>query len=433
MLTHTTQQLNSGLQVVRIPMPAVKSVTVLLLCNTGSRYETANQEGIAHFFEHMVFKGTQKYPTAQDLAQAVDSIGADFNAFTSKEYTGYYVKSASRHLNLALDVVSDMILTPQLRQEDIDREKGVIVEEMNMYADTPARHIGDLFEEMLFSGSGLSHKIIGSKETVTSLQSQDFQNFLQRWYGLANMVLIVAGDAEVVGADAALSDIETAFSKSPAQAREGYQDISSEIVTEPISDQRLLLHTKQTEQAHFILGFPGVKRTDKDRYAISVLATILGGNMSSRLFTEIREKRGLSYYVHADSDLYHDTGFFGAAAGVDPARVDEAISVAFSELKALRGDKPITAEELQKAQEYVAGKMVLSLEDSESVAQFFGMRQLLYTQIETPEQVMQKIRAVTQEDLARVAERLIQPDQVRFGIIGPYDDAARFKKLLVNY
>ena len=430
MLKHTLTTLDSGLKVLQIPIDSVKSATVLLLCNTGSRYEVAHNFGIAHFLEHMVFKGTNKFPTAQSLAEAVDNVGADFNAFTGKEYTGYYVKAASEHLELALDVVSDMLMTPQLRQEDIDREKGVIVEEMNMYADMPARYIGDLFEQMLFAGSGLEHNIIGTKETVINATTADFQRFLQQWYGLENMVLIVAGDASVVGGGALLGQAEKAFGKGAAAPRQQHQEVLPLLSTQPISTQQLLVHHKTTEQAHFILGFPGVKRTDPDKYAISVLSTIVGGNMSSRLFSEIREKRGLCYYIHSDSDHYHDTGFFGAAAGVDPQRVDEAVTVTMEELTALSGKKPITAAELVKAKDYVAGKMVLGLEDSESVAQFFGMRQLLYGEIESPEQVITEIRNVTLGDLERVIARLIKPDQVRFGIIGPYEDEDRFKKLL---
>lgn len=429
MLEHISQTLKSGLQLIRVPMPAVKSVTVLLLCNTGSRYEEGKIEGIAHFLEHMVFKGTENFPTAQDLAQAVDGIGADFNAYTSKEYTGYYVQSSSKHLPLALHVVSDMIFTPKLRQEDIDREKGVIIEEMNMYADTPARHIGDLFEQMMFAGSGLSHEIIGSKETVTSFTTADFQAFLKKWYGPSNMILVVTGDAEVISTDAALAEIEKAFSKGTAE-RDSRPDVKNLWGEKALSSQQLLVHFKKTEQAHFILGFPGIKRTDPDRYAASLLATILGGNMSSRLFTEVREKRGLSYYVHADNDMYHDIGFFGASAGVDTKRVDEAITVILEELLAVLDKKPITAEELQKAKEYMAGKMVLGLEDSEDVAQYYGMYQLFYGEIRTPEAVLEKIRAVTLDDIKRIAERVLKPDQVRFGIIGPYEDEARFKTLL---
>jgi len=198
-------------------MPAVESVTVLVLCNTGSRYEKPEQYGIAHFFEHMVFKGTKKYPTAQILASTVDGIGADFNAFTGKEYTGYYVKAAAQHVGLALDVVSDMLLAPELRQVDIDREKGVIVEELNLYLDTPHRHIADLFDNMVYQGNGLEHDIVGNKSTIRSLKSDDFQTFLQSWYGLGNMLLVLAGDSQVVEDEATMDLIRAAFAKEAGE------------------------------------------------------------------------------------------------------------------------------------------------------------------------------------------------------------------------
>lgn len=431
MLTHTLTTLPSGLQVVTVPMPAVKSVTVLAFVNTGSRYEEPREEGIAHFLEHMVFKGTAKYPDAQDLASAVDSVGANFNAFTSKEYTGFYVQAASKHVYLALDVVSDMLLTPQLREADLEREKGVIVEEINMYADTPMRHIGDVFEQMMFKDSGLGHDVIGSKATVTALEVADFQKFLRQWYGLGNIVLTIAGDAEVVQDPKLLSEVETYFTKGEDERAKGKVVLGSYLATNPLSPFKMHLDYKATEQAHFIMAYPGLRRDDPDKYALAMLGTVLGGNMSSRLFSEVREKRGLCYYVHSDVDHYHNVGQFGASAGVDPSRIDEAIKVTHNEfLSLIDGTKPITATELQKAKDYVAGKMVLGLEDSESVAQYYGMKLLLNGEIETPEEVLAKLKAVTLEQVAAVAKRLIVPGELRFAVIGPYKDESRFTALL---
>jgi predicted Zn-dependent peptidase len=431
MLKHHLNTLSNGLKVLRIPMPSVKSVTVLVLVNTGSRYEEPHEFGIAHFLEHMVFKGTAKYETAQALAEAVDAVGADFNAFTSKEYTGYYVKSDSQHMSLALDVISDMLLTPRLNAEDLEREKQVIVEEMNMYRDTPARHIADIFEDMMFAGSGLGHDVVGTKEAVTNLQVADFQKYLRQWYGLGNMVVVVAGDAEVVEETKILSQIETFFTKGDQDRAQDKVKLQRYLSANPLSVERLLVEFKQTEQAHFILAFPGIDRKSESRYPLMVLSTILGGNMSSRLFSEIREKRGLCYYVHSDADIYHDTGIFGASAGVDPSRIEEAIEATMAEFKKIKDrTNPVTATELQKAKDYLAGKLTLGLEDSESVAQYFGMRQLLMGKIDEPEEYTRKIRAVTLEQVQAIAEQLIQPDQVRFAVIGPYKEAEKFKKVL---
>lgn len=421
MLQHNLHHLASGLTVLAIPMPAVESLTVLALANTGSRYESPEQFGVAHFFEHMVFKGTRKYQDAQQLASVIDGVGADFNAFTSKEYTGYYVKSAAKHFDLALDVVSEMLLAPKLDQEDIDREKGVIIEELNMYVDSPQRHIENLFDQLVFAGSGLGHDIIGTKTTIQNLQRADFQSFLSKWYGLGNMVLIVAGDERVVAGAGFLPAIEQAFGKQIEFDRQPTATVADKLGAHPISGQLFHLEFRETQQAHFVMGWPGIARTSPDRYTQSLLSILLGGNMSSRLFSEVREKRGLCYYVHSAVDQFHDTGMFGAAAGVDPARLEEAIKVTIGEFVSLaNGTKPFTAAELQRAKEFLAGKMVLGLEDSESVAQYYGMKQLLTGEIESPEEVLEKVQAVTLEEVHALASRLIVPGSLRFALIGPF-------------
>ncbi len=430
MLEHSIVTLKSGLTLIRVPMPAVESVTVLALVNVGSRYEPEKWWGISHFLEHMVFKGTEKFEDAQSLSAAVDAVGAKFNAFTSKEYTGYYVKAASKHMRLALDVVSDMLLTPRLRADDLEREKGVIIEEINMYADMPSAHIGNQFEQMMFQRSTLGHDVIGTKETVTALQASDFQEYIQQWYGLKNVVLVLSGDEKVLSSENTVQLVEEMFHKGDPESRSA-QCASDYLGTSPITQNRLHVEHKQTEQAHFIIGFPGISRTDKGRHPLSLLSVILGGNMSSRLFSEVREKRGLCYYVHSDTDYYRDTGVFGASAGVDPRRVDEAVKVTLAQFAALKdGSKPITESELRKAKDFVTGKFVMDLEDSESVAQYFGMKKLLLSEIETPEQLMKKFMAVTLEEVNGVVEQLVKLDQVRFAIIGPFEDKSRFEKLL---
>lgn len=465
MFSHNFQTLDNGLPVLRIPMPGVKSVTVLVLANTGSRYETPKQQGIAHFFEHMVFKGSQNYPSAQVLAATIDGVGADFNAFTSKEYTGYYVKSASRHVELALDVVSDMLLTPKLRQKDIDREKGVIIEEIHMYEDTPQQYVGNLFDRMAFASSGLEHDIIGSAETVSQITSADFQVFLKQWYGLANLLLVVAGDESVVGREQILKQIEEAFSKQDEQtagrekhkiavradlktnpfdqqldqqlSQQQSQQLSQQLSQQPdqqLSQQRRFhLETRPTKQAHFVLGWPGLDRYDDARYALSLANIMLGGNMSSRLFTEVREKRGLAYYIRSTTDAYHDTGLFGAFAGVDPERINEALEVTINEFKKLLDDKHgkvFTTGELKRVKEFVTGKMALSYEDPQAVAQYYGLKKLLADEIESPDETLEKLCAVELDQVQQVMERLIKPGELRLALIGPFKDKAQFKKFL---
>lgn len=421
--------LENGLTLIRVPMTSVKSLTVLALVNVGSRYEDPKVSGISHFLEHMVFKGTEKYPTPQDVAGTVDAIGAEFNAFTGKEYTGYYVRSASKDVDVALDVVSDMLLTPQIREDDLQREKGVIIEELNMYEDSPMRHIGDVFERMFFAGSSLGRDIIGTKETIQGITRQNFLDHIHAWYGLHNVVLIVVGDADVVDKESLVTKVGKYFEKGDHdRAKKVTRTYPKQTIS---TTERMKIDYKKTEQAHFVLAFPGLKRASEDRYALSVLSTLLGGNMSSRLFTEVREKRGLCYYVHSDQDYYHETGMFGASAGVDPKRIDEALSVTFNEFKSLvNGEKPVTEVELKKAKDYTIGHMILGMEDSESVAQSYGLKQLLDGEIVMLDEVMKRIMAVTLEDVNKVANKLIKPEEVRFAMIGPFKDEERFRKLL---
>jgi predicted Zn-dependent peptidase len=428
MLTHKLHTLKSGLKVITVPMEAA-SLTVMALSNTGSRYEKESQYGIAHFFEHIVFKGTEKYPHAQDLAEAVDSVGANFNAFTGKEYTGYYVQVASKHFELALDVVSDMLLTPKLRQEDIDREKGVIIEEMNMYADMPASDIGDKFEEMAFRGNGLSHKIIGTKETVKSITTKDFQEFLGTWYGLDNLVVMIAGDKSILDKPETIRQVEEMFAKAGERKCSPKHDRINGI----FSDERHALVKKKTEQSHFTFGWSGIERESQDRYALGLLSAIIGGNMSSRLFSEVREKRGLCYYVRSEVAQFHEGGLLGGSAGVDPQRVEEAIKVSLDEFHAIvDGSKPITGKELDRAKEYVVGKMTLGLEDSQSVAQYYGLKQLLHGKIETPDAVIEKMRKVSLSDVQDLAEKLIKPGTLRFGLIGDFKED-KIKEIIKKY
>jgi predicted Zn-dependent peptidase len=433
MIKYSFSTLNFGLPLIKIPMRSIESVTVLVLVNTGSRYEKPKQQGIAHFFEHMVSKGTDKYPAAMDLATAVDSVGADFNAFTSKEYTGYYVKAAADHIELALDIVSEMLLKPQLRQEDIDREKGVIIEELNMYVDSPMRHIANLFDRMVYHGSGLSHDIIGNKETIRAIQSADFRQFLMQWYGLSNMVLVVAGKEEIVESASTLDLIREKFSKETEERIKNRVKIDNLISPNPISQEKLHVEFRQTEQAHLVLGWPSIKRHDDRKYMLSLLSIIMGGNMSSRLFDEVREKRALCYYVNSDVDQFHDGGTFGASAGVDPKRVEEALKVIANEFRAIiDATKPITQLELQRAKDYLIGKMVLNFENSGAIAQYYGLKQLLLGEIEPFEDVVAKVKAVTLEDVNSLAKALIMENQMRLAVIGPFKEKEKFSKIIAS-
>jgi predicted Zn-dependent peptidase len=422
--------LDSGLKVALIPMPGVKSVTVLAMVGVGSRFEDKSKNGISHFLEHMVFKGTDKWPEAADLAQTVDGVGAEFNAYTGKEYTAFYVKSASRHLNMALDVISDMMYTARLRADDLEREKGVIVEEINMYNDLPQRRVADLFDRAMYGDVGLGRKIDGEKEIVKSFTRDDFLTHIKTWYGLENVTVVVAGDSESLSdQEKIIGEIDKAFSK--AGDRRKLLGIKR-LETKPSEKERLVVEFKKSDQAHVVMGFPGWKITHPKRTVLSILSVIMGGNMSSRLFIEVREKRGLAYYSRAEVDRYLDTGAVGAAMGVDVKRVEEAIKVAknvFMEVVE-DGANKITEEELNRAKEFLAGSIILDMEDSRSVAEYWAVRMTQNDELIDPDAMIERVRKVTREEVVAVAKELFDPKKLVLTIIGPYKNQLKFVKLL---
>ena len=415
------EQLPNGLVILRIPMPAVKSLTAMTLVNVGSRFEQPTEHGLAHVVEHMVFKGTKQYPDRLKMAIELDGVGASSNAFTSKEYTGFYVTVASRHYETSLKILKEMIFAPLLRRQDLEQEKQVIIEEIRMRHDSPENYIAEEFERLIYQGSGLEHPISGSAESVINLKAGLVRNFLDSWYGLGNIVLVLAGDAELLKQPKFLNTAKKIFSAQPtAKQNEWAEKRRVLLKTLPMSNQRLLVSHRKTAQAHFTLGWPALKRNDPQRYVLSVLSVVLGGNRSSRLFNTVRENKNLAYYVHAEVDQYHDIGLFGACAGVNLDRIQEGIEATVKEFYQIAsGADPIKSAELQKAKDYLAGKMILSLEDSQSVAYYYGLRKMLLDRVEDPEEVTEKIQQVTKAEVQALAKQLIQPKQLRLGVIGP--------------
>lgn len=411
--------LDNGLRVLAADLPHAQSVTVMMMLAAGSRYETAETNGIAHFAEHMFFKGTERRPSARQIAGEIDAIGGEFNAFTGKEYTGFYVKCAADHRDVALDVLVDMLRNSRFDPEEIEREKGVIVEEMNMYFDTPRDFIGGVYEQLLYGDQPLGWDIIGRKETVRSATRETFLGYLDRWYRPSRMVLGVAGrtGGDVVErAQELLGDLAPAETGEPAPVQ-------------PHASERVRVHTKQSDQAHVCLGVHSYPLEHPDRYALQLLATVLGGGMSSRLFTEVRERRGLAYYVFGLNHSYTDTGTLYAQAGVDIARIDEAVSTIVAELRKVAAE-PVPADELEKARSFAKGRFVLQLENPQGLIMFGLRKEVLERRAPDPEEVLAGLDAVTGEDVQRVAQDLVSDDRLRLALIGPFDDPDRFEALL---
>jgi predicted Zn-dependent peptidase len=423
-MNYQKRTLPNGLRLVVIPMPASESVTLTVWCHVGSRFEIGKIAGLSHFLEHMTFKGSAKRPTAKDIAIAVDGIGGEFNAGTSKEWTNFYIKSSKTHLATAFDVLSDMVISPLIKEDEVQREKGVILEEKAMYEDTPIMNIGDVFEEEIFKGNQLGVDTIGTDESIKKMTRKDFLQFRSKYYYPKNMLITIAGG---VTEKEALRLTKKYFINLNSNKKFETPKRFSIKQSRP----EMKLKSKKIEQAHLLVGFRGNPLGHKDRFIESVLASILGGGMSSRLFTEVRERRGLAYSVRTSVDRYTDAGYIGTYAGVDPKKAEEALKVILDEHYALRDEiKLITEEELKKVKEFIKGHVALGLEDTSAVNQFFGEQELLLGKIKTPEEIYKAIDAVTVKDLVKVAKKLFKKENLNLAIIGPYTNENKWKKLL---
>jgi len=405
--------LPNGLRIITIPMPSFESATALVMVGAGSRYETKKNSGISHFLEHMAFKGTQKRPSAIDISGLIDGIGGEFNAFTGKEVTGYYIKSAVSHVDLCLDVLSDMLQNSKLDQTEIDKEKGVILEEMNLYQDTPSRDIGDVYEKLLYGDTPMGWDTIGKKDVIRQISREDFQKYMQSLYSADNITVVVAGGINV---EKTVELVKKYFGKMPK-----FDVLRYNKVSEKQKNPQALIKDKKTEQVHIALGFRTVPLNHPDHYTLSVLSAILGGGMSSRLFHEVREKRGLAYYVRTGSEQYQDVGNLVSTAGLDPKRVEEGIKVIVEEYaKFANGKAGITVAELTKAKEFLKGHFVLELEDSRSVAAFYSQQEILEDKIENPDEIMAEIDKVTVLDVEKSVRKYFVEKNMNLAVIGNF-------------
>jgi predicted Zn-dependent peptidase len=414
--------LPNGLRLLTAPMPQVQSVACFIMLAAGSRYETAESSGIAHFAEHMFFKGTERRPTAQMIGNELDGIGAEFNAFTGKEYTGYYVKAAAEHRQRAFDVLTDMLLHSKFDPDEIEREKGVIVEEMNMYFDTPRDYIGGVYHQLLYGDQPLGWDIIGRKETVRAATRETFLDYIDRWYKAPKMVVGVAGNFD----PGVREEIEGLLGGVAAEDP-GEPPPLTEVSNG--AGPQVRIHTKDSDQAHIAMGVASYPLGHPDRYALMLLGTVLGTGMSSRLFTEVRERRGLAYYVFATNHSYTDTGTLYSQAGVDINRIDEAIETIARELKKIAAE-PVPADELEKSKNVAKGRFVLQTESPHGMIMYGLRREVLEGEVEEPDEVLAGIDAVTVEDVQRVAQDVIGRNGLKLALIGPFDDAERFEKIL---
>ena len=413
--------LKNGLRVVLAPMAEATTVTVFIMTATGSRYETRKENGLSHFLEHMFFKGTTKRPNKEMIAEELDGVGGEYNAYTGKDRTAYYAKVDKKHGAMALDIVSDIFLHSTLPADEIDRERGPILQELNMVEDTPMRHVGDIFEEVLYGDHPLGWEIIGTKENINNFKRTDFIKYWKRAYGSSNVVVGVAGNFQT---KEVLKYIEREF---------GVLENGGMPARKPIKEKqktpRVLARFKKTDQSHFLLGVRTFDLFHQDRYVLAVLSTLLGGGMSSRLFMAVRERRGLAYSVHTGTEAYHDAGYMATQCGVEHANLEETIRVILAEYRRIATDL-VDAKELNKAKEYIKGGMAMHLESSDEVIEYLVNQEVLRGEIVLPEEQMARIDAVTSEDVLRVAQMIFRPERLNMAILGPHKNAKKFEKLL---
>ena len=391
------------------------------MTDTGSKSETKEQSGLSHLLEHMCFKGTTKRPTAADISRYLDGLGAEYNAFTSHEYTGYYARAQAQKLPDILDVVADIYTNPALPATELEQEKKVIIEEINMYEDMPNHHVGDLFMELMYGDQPAGRNIAGTADSVRAITPEQLKAYHREHYTAAASTVVVAGkfhEATIVAA------VEQAFSQLPQTTAP-----AKVAVTESQNAPAIKSLFRQTDQAHLILGVRTFSTFDPRNRALGLLAQILGGGMSSRLFQEMREKRGLGYYVHASKDSFADHGTLSVSAGVSKDRVTEALEVIIAEFKRLKTEL-VDATELERTKEYVIGHLYLGLEGSQELANLFGGQEVMHKPLQTPEQIEQEIRAITAQQIQKIAQDIFITEHLNLALIGPFKESAEFARTL---
>lgn len=413
--------LKNGLRIITAPMVGTETATVAVMVGVGSRYESEKEAGLSHFIEHMFFKGTKKRPTTLAISEELDSVGGEYNAFTSKDRTMYYAKADAKHLGRAMDVVADMYLNSKIEEKEIEKEKGTIIQEINMYEDMPMRIVEDVFESLLYAKNSLGRDIVGYKKTVASFKRKDFMGYMKSFYVANDTVIGVAGkfdEKKVIG------EIKKYFAAMEKRKKPGFKK-----VIEKQTKPQVKIKFKKTDQTHLYLGTRAYHQEHKDRFAVNLLSVILGGNMSSRLFTEVREKRGLAYYVGSSTETFSDCGYFTSRAGVEHKNLELAVKVILGEYKKISTEK-VSEKELQKAKDYIKGKSIMGFEESDEVAMFFVDQEVRRGKIMTMEKIFAEIDKVTAKDILRVAKEIFQPNKLNLAVVGPHRDGKRLEKIL---
>ncbi|MBI3495497.1 insulinase family protein [Candidatus Berkelbacteria bacterium] len=420
-INYKKTELANGLRVITAPMHETQAVAMLILVRVGSRYETAEWAGMSHFLEHMFFKGTSKRPTYLHVSKELDGLGANFNAYTGEEQTGFYVQTSANHFAEGFDILADMLLEGTLPEQEVVKERGVINEELNMYLDMPQSHVAEITKTAMFEGNPLGRPIIGTRQTIAATTREQLIQYKHTYYQPGEMVVAIAGS----GVEQAwINTVKKSFGKLSNELRPSFEPHAG-----GQKEPRVTLASKKTDQAHFVIALPGLAKNSKQKPVLQVVNNLFGGMMSSRLFDEVREKRGLAYYVGSGSEEFEETGAFFVRAGVPIAKIDESVSVVVAQMKRLKTER-VPAPELKHAKENLRGRFSLELEDSLAVATFLADQELFLKKIDQPQTLIDRIEKVTASDIMALTKQMIDEHKLTLGIVGPFDDKNRFLKIL---
>lgn len=420
-MKHKKTVLDNGLRIITVPMKDNPTVTVMVLVEAGSKYETKDINGISHFLEHLCFKGTKKRPTSFDITKEFDGLGARINAFTGHELTGYYAKSQAKHLPKLLDIISDLYLNPTLPSEEIEKEKGVIIDEICMIEDMPQQDVQYLFLEALYGDQPAGWDIAGDKKTVNSMIRDDIVKYRDRHYVAEATTVVIAGggfEQKKIAKDIEKKFMEMSSTKKGKKKR----------VVEKQIEPNILIKNKKTDQTHLVLGVRTFGINSKHKAVLKVMSGILGGGMSSRLFQKLRDEMGVGYYVNASNDFFTDHGCFAVSTGVNNERTEEVVKAILGEFKKIM-EQFVDDKELKKVKDYITGNMMLGLESSDSIAEYYGIQEILKKEITEPKKLASEIQAVTAKDVRTIAKQIFKNNKLNLAIIGPFKNGDKFKKI----
>ena len=417
---YTKSVLPNGIRLLTASMPATRAVSIAFYVGTGSRFEHEAESGASHFLEHILFKGTERRPLAQDVSETIERVGGFMNASTDREVTVYWARVARPHLSIGIDILSDMLLNSTFPAEEIEKERDVILEEIHTSVDSPAQQVFHMADKIMWPDQPLGRDIAGTEESIREISRDTIMSYMREQYDPSQVVMAVAGQIEHAEIEQVVGELLESWPSGNPRPMPPVDDKQPE--------SRVALEYRKTEQANICLMFPGMSAHDPDRRALWLLNSILGDGMACRLFLELRERLGIVYEVDTDVMYLQDTGAMAVFVGTVPQRGPQALEAVVKELE--RATRDITQSELDRALELSKGRMLLRLEDTRSISSWLGGQEITFGHIETPEEVVEQLDSITVDDVQRVARRVFDPERFRLTVVGPYRSDRKFRNII---